>query len=56
MVSNMIGLIIFLLVLWVVLSVVGFAVKGLFILAIIGIVLFLATAIFGFIRRGASSK
>ncbi|MEP6478905.1 MAG: hypothetical protein ABJB03_05905 [Rhodoglobus sp.] len=50
----MIGLVIFLLILWVVLSVVGFAVKGLFWLAIIGIILFIATGIFGFIRRKAS--
>jgi hypothetical protein len=49
----MIGLIVFLLVLWVVLSVVGFAVKGLFWLAIIGIILFVVTGIFGYIRRGA---
>jgi len=52
----MIGLIIFLLVLWVVLSVIGFAVKGLFWLAVIGIILFVVTGIVGFIRRSASSK
>ena len=48
----MLGLVIFLLVLWVVLSIAGFAIKGLFWLAIIGIVLFIATGIFGLIRRG----
>jgi LPXTG-motif cell wall-anchored protein len=47
----MIGLIVFLLILWVVLSIVGFTIKGLFWLAIIGIVLFLATAVFGWFRR-----
>ena len=51
----MIGLIVFLLVLWVALSVLGFAVKGLFWLAIIGIVLFVATGLFGLIRRRGSS-
>jgi len=51
----MIGLIVFLLVLWVALSVLGFAVKGLFWLAIIGIVLFLATGVFGYLRRGGKS-
>jgi hypothetical protein len=45
------GLIIALLVLWVVLAVIGFAVKSLLWLAIIGIVLFIATGVFGGIRR-----
>ena len=48
------GFIIGLLVLWLILSVVGFTVKGLIWLAIIGLVLFVATGIFGFIRRKAS--
>jgi hypothetical protein len=47
----MLGLVIFLLVLWAVLSIVGFAVKGLLWLAIIALVLFVITAIIGFIRR-----
>ena len=47
------GLIIRLLVLWVVLAVVGFVVKSLFWLAIVAIVLFIATGIFGAIRRRA---
>ena len=47
------GLIIGLLVLWVVLAVVGFVVKSLFWLAIVGIILFIATGIFGAIRRRA---
>ena len=51
----MIGLVIFLLILWVALSVLGFAVKGLFWLAIIGIVLFVATGVFGLVRRGGRS-
>ena len=51
----MIGLIVFLLVVWVALSVLGFAVKGLFWLAIIGIVLFIATGVFGLFRRGGKS-
>ena len=49
----MIGLILFLLVLWVVLAVVGFVVHGLVVLAIIAIVLFVATSVFGWIRRKA---
>lgn len=44
---------IILLVAWVVLSVVGFAFEGLLWLAIIGIVLFVGTLIFGFIRQRA---
>jgi hypothetical protein len=47
------GLIIGLLVLWVVLAVVGFMVKSLFWLAIVAIVLFIATGIFGAVRRRA---
>lgn len=44
------GLIIGLLVLWVVLAVVGFAVKSMLWLAIVGVVLFVATGIFGGLR------
>lgn len=44
------GLIIGLLVLWLVLVVVGFAVKTLFWLAIVGLVLFLATGVLGALR------
>ena len=47
------GLIIGLLVLWVVLAVIGFVVKSLIWLAIVGIILFVATGIFGAIRRRA---
>lgn len=44
------GLIIGLLVIWLVLVIVGFAVKALLWLAIVGIVLFIATGVFGAIR------
>jgi hypothetical protein len=47
------GLIIGLLVLWLVLAVIGFTIKALFWLAIIGIVLFVATGLFGAIRGRA---
>lgn len=47
----MIILIIVLLALWLILSIVGFAFEGLLWLAIIGIVLFIATAVIGFVRR-----
>ncbi|MDM4763909.1 hypothetical protein QT381_12915 [Galbitalea sp. SE-J8] len=49
----MIGLVIFLLVLWAALAILGFAIKGLFWLAIIGLILFVITALIGFIRRNA---
>lgn len=42
-----------LLVVWVVLSVVGFAFEGLLWLAIIGIVLFVGTVVFGILRQRA---
>jgi hypothetical protein len=44
-------LLVVLLVIWLVLAVVGFALKGLVWLGIIGIVLFVGTAILGVIRR-----
>jgi hypothetical protein len=49
----MLVLLIVLLVLWLVLTVVGFAVEGLVWLGIIGIVLFLGTAAIGMVRRRA---
>ncbi|WP_199241042.1 hypothetical protein [Naasia lichenicola] len=50
--------IIALLVIWVVLAILGAVIKGLFWLLIIGVVLFLVTAVFGGIRqsRGRSSS
>jgi hypothetical protein len=47
------GLIVLLLVIWLALSVLGFVIKGLVWLAIIGIVLFLATGVWAYMRRGA---
>ena len=41
---------------WLILSVVGFAIEGLMWLAVIGIILFVATAIIGFIRRAAGRR
>ncbi|MCA1836402.1 MAG: hypothetical protein LC721_08780 [Actinobacteria bacterium] len=48
------GLIIALLVIWLALVIVGFAIKALLWLAILGIVLFLATGIYGAIRSRTS--
>jgi hypothetical protein len=50
------GLIIALLVLWLIFAVVGFAVKSLFWLAILGIVLFIATGVFGAVRRRSTVR
>jgi hypothetical protein len=50
----MAALIIILLILGLVFGVFGFVVKGLIWLAIIGIVLIVVSAIWGFIRRGSS--
>jgi hypothetical protein len=47
----MLGLIIALLVVWLVLIVLGVAIKGLFWLVVLGVVLFVITAIVGFVRR-----
>ncbi|GAA2016518.1 hypothetical protein JL107_09970 [Nakamurella flavida] len=45
-----------LLVIWVVLAVVGFVVKGLFWLAIVALVLLVATAAYGWIKRKAAGR
>ncbi|TDW29290.1 hypothetical protein [Cryobacterium psychrophilum] len=47
----MMNLIVFLLVVWLVFAVLGFVIKGLFWLAVIGIILFLVTAAFGWVKR-----
>ena len=52
----MLTLVIVLLAIWLILAVVGFAVKGLIWLAIIWIILFVVTAIIGWIRRTANIK
>lgn len=53
MVGNMWTVLLILLVVWVVLSIVGFVFEGLLWLAIIGIVLFVGTLIFGLLRQRA---
>ncbi|HEX4100737.1 MAG TPA: hypothetical protein VHY21_09375 [Pseudonocardiaceae bacterium] len=45
------GLIILLLIIWLALVIIGFAIKALLWLAIVGIVLFIATCVYGAIRR-----
>jgi len=52
----MLILIVVLLVIWAILAVVGFALKGLLWLAVIGLILFVATLIVGFIRRAARKR
>jgi len=47
------GILIALLVLWLVLVVLGIAIKGLFWLVIAGAVLFIATSVVGFVKRKA---
>lgn len=47
----MIRLILLLLVIWLVLAVIGFVIKGLLWLAVIGLVLFIATSIWGWLKR-----
>ncbi|MFJ7219244.1 hypothetical protein [Amycolatopsis sp. NPDC098790] len=50
------GLLIGLLVIWAVLAVLGIVIKGLFWLIIVGAVLFVATAVIGFVKREALSR
>lgn len=52
----MLTLVIVLVVIWIVLAIVGFAIKGLLWLGIIGVVLALATIVIGFVRRSVGSK
>jgi hypothetical protein len=49
----MIGLLAVLLLVWLVCVVVGVVVKGLFWLLIVGVVLFVATGVIGFVKREA---
>ena len=50
----MLGFLALLLIIWIALVVIGAVVKGLFWLAVIGVVLFLATAAFGWNRDGSA--
>lgn len=49
----MVRVLLVVLVIWLVLAVLGFVIKGLFWLAVVGIVLFLATAALGAARRSS---
>jgi hypothetical protein len=49
----MLGLIVVALIIWLVLAVLGIVIHGLFWLAVIGIVLFLVTAVVGGVKRSA---
>ncbi|GAA5090057.1 hypothetical protein GCM10025760_15040 [Microbacterium yannicii] len=52
----MLTAIVILLVVWAILAVVGFALEGLLWLGIIGVILFIGTLIFGFVRRAAGRR
>ena len=52
----MLGILALLLIVWLAFMVIGFVVHTLFWLAVIGIVLFLATAAFGWVRRNSRSS
>ena len=47
----MLGLVVTLLVIWLVLAILGLAVKGLFWLFVVGLILFVATGLFGWVRH-----
>lgn len=53
-VNPMLRLIVVLLVVWLVLAMLGLIIKGLFWLAVLGLILFAVTAVAGFFRRGGS--
>lgn len=50
---TMLGLLALLLIVWLVVAILGFVIKGLFWLAIVGIVLFLVTGGYGAVKRSA---
>lgn len=54
--DDMWTVVVILLVAWAVLSIVGFVFHGLLWLALIGIVLFVGTLVFGFVRRRSGVK
>jgi hypothetical protein len=56
MLTSMIALVGVLLVVWLILAVVGFVVKSLLWLAVIALILFVATAAYGWVKRKASSR
>lgn len=56
MLSRMLALVGVLLVVWLVLAVIGFVVKSLLWLAVVALVLFIATAAFGWVRRKTGSR
>lgn len=49
----MLGLIVLALIIWLVVSVLGLVIEGLFWLFLVGVVLFLATAAYGWVKRKA---
>jgi hypothetical protein len=49
------GIIIFLLIVWLVLAVLGAVLEGLFWLTIVGVVLLVGTAIYGWVKRSVSA-
>lgn len=52
----MLTLVIILLAVWLILAIIGIAFEGLLWLGVIGVVLFVATAIIGFVRRSINTK
>jgi hypothetical protein len=52
----MLGLLALLLIVWLVVVVLGIAIKGLFWLVIIGAILFVATGVIGFVKREALGR
>lgn len=48
------GIIITLLIIWLILSILGFVLEGLLWLALIGLILFVATAVWGWFKRKAN--
>jgi hypothetical protein len=52
----MLGLVALFLIVWLVVVVLGIAIKGLFWLVIVGAILFIATGVIGFVKREALGR
>ncbi|HEY3752599.1 MAG TPA: hypothetical protein VGL80_25735 [Pseudonocardiaceae bacterium] len=52
----MLGLLALFLIVWLVVVVLGIAIKGLFWLVIVGVILFVATGVIGFVKREALGR
>jgi hypothetical protein len=54
--SRLVTIVVVLLVAWLAISVVGAVIRGLFWLTVVGVVLFVGTAAYGYLKRGSGGR